>query len=179
EERAKQFYEKMGYKVEKIDDWSKAGYDFECCSGQNNPQKLWVEVKTISSDNPIIRLKPSQWEKMQTPKKRKLINPHTHIVKPSFEYQLLIVAHTNRSPDQIIQVSDLWEVLKLFVSRLYDDDVQNKTEAKYKKLVEVIVGFQQSEKGETNEILLNWHRLLEQAKIDERIKIHPRGNLNV
>ncbi|AFY83002.1 ATP-binding protein [Oscillatoria acuminata] len=179
EEQAKQFYERMGYKPEKINDFSKAGYDFKCFSWQNNPQKLWVEVKTISSNTPIIRLKPSQWEKMQTPKKRQLINPHTHIVEPSFEYQLLIVAHTNCSPDQIIQISDPWEVLKLFVSRLYDEEVQNKTEAKYKKLVEVIVGFQQSEKGETNEILLNWHRLLEQAKIDERIKIHPRGNLNV
>lgn len=175
EERAKQFYEKMGYKVEKIDDWSKAGYDFECCSGQNTPLKLWVEVKTISSDNPIIRIKESQWKTMQTPKKRNFINPETHILE-SFEYQLLIVSHRNRSIDQMIQIGDFWEVLKLFVSKFY---AQEKTKARYKENDEVLVGLQQSENGKTNEILLNWHRLLDQAKHDKRIKIHPRGNLNV
>jgi hypothetical protein len=55
-------YKLLGYFAEKQSDYLALGYDFLCKDSKG--KNIYSEVKTISYNNPIIRLKTSQWESL-------------------------------------------------------------------------------------------------------------------
>lgn len=159
EEQARLFYESLGYKVKKEDDFSRVGFDFTCIKilPSSKVKRVYSEVKTISYETPIIRLKEYQWKCMQSDKQD--------------YYELLIVVHRSKTIIEIIQINPLLAVLNRQLRSLY---ALSKTDEEYKRNVEVLIGFQQNEKGDSQEILINWQRLFKSIK-DLGIKIHPQG----
>ena len=159
EEQARLFYERLGYSVKKENDYLRVGFDFICTKiyPGSKISRIYSEVKTIIYDTPIIRLKESQWECMQSNKRN--------------YYELLIVVHKGKTVIEIIQINPLLTVLNQVLSNLYH---QRQTDADYKKDVEVLLGFQQNSTGDSHEILINWQRLFKSVK-DSGIKIYPQG----
>jgi len=135
------------------------GYDFICTGTRR--KKLYSEVKTISSNQSMIRLKQSQWQSMCLPDKKD-------------NYELLLVVHEKKSVIEIIRVSSAWATLKNILSQLVKQDI---TEAEYKKEVEVLLGFQQNSDSNANEIIFNWQRLLKSVK-HSHINTYPKGIVN-
>lgn len=142
EEQAKMLYKRLGYNAQKQNDFLALGYDF-ICTGYKH-KKLYSEIKTIRSSEPMVRLKQSQWMSMCSEDQKD-------------NYELVIVVHEGHSVIEIIRVSSAWATLKNLLSQLVQ---QYTTKAEYTKQVEVLLGFQQNSKGDANEIIFNWQRLL-------------------
>ncbi len=159
EDEAQKLYERLGYNAQKQDDWLALGYDF-ICTGYKR-KKLYSEIKTISSSEPMVRLKQSQWRSMCSEDKKD-------------NYELVIIVHEGHSLIEIIRVSSAWATLKNLLSQLAQ---QCTTEAEYTKQVEVLLGFQQNLKGDANEIIFNWQRLLKSIN-HSHINIYPHGILD-
>ncbi|MGB3639492.1 MAG: DUF3883 domain-containing protein [Rivularia sp. (in: cyanobacteria)] len=159
EKQAKILYERLGYNAQKQDDFLAVGYDFICTGYEG--KKLYSEVKTISSNQPMIRLKQSQWKSMCSKDKKD-------------NYELVIVVHEGNSLIEIIRVSSAWATLKNILSQLAQ---QYTTETEYEKQVEVLLGFQQNSEGKANEIIFNWQRLLKSVE-HSHINIYPKGIVN-
>ncbi|MEA5597393.1 sacsin N-terminal ATP-binding-like domain-containing protein [Rivularia sp. UHCC 0363] len=159
EKQAKIFYERLGYNAQKQDDFLAVGYDFICTGYEG--KTLYSEVKTISSNEPMIRLKQSQWKSMCSKDKKD-------------NYELVIVVHEGNSLIEIIRVSSAWATLKNILSQLAQQYI---TETEYEKQVEVLLGFQQNSEGKANEIIFNWQRLLKSVE-HSHINIYPQGIVN-
>ncbi|MEH2362289.1 protein NO VEIN domain-containing protein, partial [Nostoc sp.] len=160
EKKAQKLYGQLEYYAEKQNDWLALGYDFIC----NKPKhkNVYSEVKTISSNEPIIRLKRSQWRCMCSDSKKD-------------NYELLIVVHEGEYLREIIRISSAWATLKNILSQLSEESI---TDALYRSQVEVLLGFQQNSQGEANEILINWQRLFKSIK-HSHINIYPQGIPNL
>ncbi|MGI8502115.1 MAG: protein NO VEIN domain-containing protein, partial [Hassallia sp.] len=156
EDEAQKLYERLGYNAQKQDDLLALGYDFICTDYKR--KKLYSEIKTISSSEPMVRLKQSQWRSMCSDDKKD-------------NYELVIVVHEGHSLIEIIRVSSAWATLKNLLSQLAQ---QYTTEAEYTKQVEVLLGFQQNSKHDANEIIFNWQRLLKSIN-HSHINIYPQG----
>lgn len=156
EDEAQKLYERLGYNAQKQDDWLALGYDFICTG--NKSKILYTEIKTITSSEPMVRLKKSQWRTMCSEDKKN-------------NYELVIVVHEGYSLIEIIRVSSAWATLKNLLSQLAQ---QYTTDAEYKKQVEVLLGFQQNSDGNANEIIFNWQRLLKSVT-HSHINIYPHG----
>jgi hypothetical protein len=159
EKKAKILYERLGYNAQKQKDWLALGYDFICTDYKR--KKLYSEIKTISSSEPMVRLKQSQWRCMCSEDKKD-------------NYELVIVVHEGHSLIEIIRVSSAWATLKNLLSQLAQ---QYTTEAEYTKQVEVLLGFQQNSDDNANEIIFNWQRLLKSIN-HSHINIYPHGILD-
>ncbi|MDJ0695334.1 DUF3883 domain-containing protein [Mastigocoleus sp. MO_188.B34] len=159
EDQAQKIYESLGYNAQKQNDFLALGYDFICTSYKR--KKLYSEIKTISSNQPMIRLKQSQWRSMCSEDKKA-------------HYELVIVVHEGHSVIEIIRVSSVWATLKNLLSQLTE---QYLTEEEYKKQVEVLLGFQQNSDGNANEIIFHWQRLLK-FRNHSHINIYPQGVVN-
>ncbi|MBW4598522.1 MAG: transcriptional regulator [Calothrix sp. FI2-JRJ7] len=161
EDKAQKLYERLGYNAIKQDDCLALGYDFICTGTDHKRKKLYSEIKTISSSEPMVRLKQSQWMSMCSEDKKD-------------NYELVIVVHEGHSVIEIIRVSSAWATLKNLFSQLAQQHI---TEAEYTKNVEVLLGFQQNSKQNANEILFNWQRFLKSIN-HSHINIYPQGIVN-
>ena len=159
EKQAKTLYERLGYNAQKQDDFLAVGYDFICMGYEG--KTLYSEVKTISSNQPMIRLKQSQWKSMCSKDKKD-------------NYEFVIVVHERDALIEIIRVSSAWDTLKNIFSLLAQ---QNITETEYRENVEVLLGFQQNSDGKANEIIFNWQRLFKSVE-HSHINIYPQGMIN-
>jgi len=101
ENKAKILYERLGYNAQKQDDLLALGYDFICTDYKR--KNLYSEIKTISSSEPMVRLKQSQWKSMCSEDKKD-------------NYELVIVVHEGHSLIEIIRVSSAWATFKNLLS---------------------------------------------------------------
>ncbi|MEG4319083.1 MULTISPECIES: DUF3883 domain-containing protein [unclassified Microcoleus] len=148
EDEAKLFYEKLGYRVTKQPDEGGYGYDFLCVKADS---ELFVEVKTINPiKNNIVRITNNEWRAMC-----KITN--------SEKYELFIVVHIGESITNRIRIKSAWKTLQEVFSKL---DRQALTDCEYnKKDQEVLIALQRNSNDLSNEILLNWKRLVELAGV--------------
>ncbi|TRU98306.1 MAG: DUF3883 domain-containing protein [Microcystis wesenbergii Mw_QC_S_20081001_S30D] len=160
ERKAKRMYKLLGYFAEKQSDYLALGYDFLCKDSKG--KNIYSEVKTISYNNPIIRLKTSQWESLCSENRKD-------------NYELVIVIHKGDTLIEIIRVSSVWATLKNILSKLNHQSI---SQANYQGTVEVILGLQKNQDGNANEILINWQRLFKSIQ-HSHVNIYPQGIPNV
>ncbi|MFN7566130.1 MAG: protein NO VEIN domain-containing protein [Microcystis sp.] len=135
-------------------------HDFLCKDSKG--KNIYSEVKTISYNNPIIRLKTSQWESLCSENRKD-------------NYELVIVIHKGDTLIEIIRVSSVWATLKNILSKLNHQSI---SQANYQGTVEVILGLQKNQDGNANEILINWQRLFKSIQ-HSHVNIYPQGIPNV
>lgn len=150
------FYEQLGYTTTRQPDGT--GYDFHCLKSGS---EIYSEVKAISSGNEAIRITMNEWSCMCREETQQ-------------KYELLVVVHADKSVQQIIRVKSAWLVLQQVLSQL---SRQRSTPAIYNSgNVEVLIGFQLNSKNQSNDVILNWKKLLEDASgLNRNIEVHqPR-----
>lgn len=148
EDWAKRFYEWLGYRAEKQP--IGAGFDFLCDASSMKAVKS--EVKARTSSSPSIRLTITEWSSMMD-------------LQNQDSYELLIVVHQSKreqtfnSVNKIIRLSKVWSTLTDIFSKV---NQQEKTIAEYaSQQVEPLIGLQLSSSGHSNDVILNWKRLIE------------------
>ncbi|ACK71043.1 hypothetical protein PCC7424_2629 [Gloeothece citriformis PCC 7424] len=145
EDKAIQFYQALGYEVSNVSNQPQKGYDLECIK---DGQEIFVEVKTISSSNEVIRITINEWRCMCHGENQQ-------------KYELFIVVHQGKSIEKYIQVKSVWVTLQEILSKL---DQQELTSSTYNsESVEFLIGFQRNSKNQLNEVLINWKRLFDKG----------------
>jgi hypothetical protein len=162
EEWAKRFYKWLGYRVEKQP--IGAGFDFLCDASEMKPVKS--EVKARTSSSPSIRLTITEWSSMMD-------------LQNQDNYELLIVVHQSTREDKfnsvkkIIRLSKVWSTLTDIFSKV---NQQERTIAEYtSQQIEPLIGLQVSSSGHSNDVILNWKRLIESIPHPNIKKYRPVG----
>lgn len=148
---AKSFYQWLGYSVQEQP--TGMGFDFLCKGSGMKPVKpIKSEVKARTSSSPGIRLTITEWSSLMD-------------IENKDSYELLIVIHQGQrqqpfqSVQKIIQISRVWSTLTRIFSQLKQ---QEKTVAEHNsQQIEPLIGLQLSSSGNSNDIILNWKRLIE------------------
>ena len=143
EDIAKTFYEEHSYTVKKQADIQ--GYDF-LCSRSND--ELFVEVKTISSSNDVIRITRNEWDNMCKSENQE-------------KYELFIVVHKGKYKEKTIRVKSAWKTLVQVLLKINNHPL---TPCEYNSdNIESLLGFQRNSNGNSNDMIFNWKRLLEES----------------
>ena len=133
------FYKWLGYTSISKENGTE-GYYLHC-TGVGLPE-IQAEVKAINSNCPHTRIKENSWSKI------KQLGP---------TYELLIVSHQGEIVDEIIQIGDIWNTLSYAESELR------------KGSNEALIKFDSDSDSPHNDLILNWHRLVESFH-SEKIK---------
>ena len=81
------------------------------------------------------------------------------------DYELFICSHDRGSKKHFIRVKKLWSTLQSRLAKLH---TKRKTSVSYgSNEIESLVGFQQNENGQRNDIVLNWHRLFRDSNLED------------
>lgn len=162
EDWAKRFYEWLGYHVEKQP--IGAGFDFLCdASGM---KQVKSEVKARTSSSPSIRLTITEWSSMMD-------------LQNQDSYELLIVVHQSKrdqtfnSVKKIIRLTKIWFTLTDIFSKVNQQEI---TIAEYaSQQVEPLIGLQLSSSGHSNDVIINWKRLIESIPHPNIKQYNPIG----
>ncbi len=146
ENEAIEFYKSLGYKeVIKQPDEGGYGYDLLCKGGNSELSELFVEVKTINPTyNDIIRLTSNEWRKMCE-------------IQNLDKYELFIVYHNAELVTNRIRIKSAWKTLQEIFSKLALQPLSN---SKYGSSIDVLIGLQRNSINSSNDILLNWKKLV-------------------
>ncbi|WP_375470439.1 sacsin N-terminal ATP-binding-like domain-containing protein [uncultured Nostoc sp.] len=121
-----------------------SGFDLLC---SKESERLRVEVKAITYDRPNIRITENEWKKM---------------IEYEESYELLIFAHDQGKPKELIRVKKAWSTLADILSLLQK---QPNTSVRYGSHdIESLIGLQLKKDEQGNDVILAWRRLLKNVQ---------------